>query len=341
MRDSVHQEVEQVTMAKPHVVIIGAGCSRAALPEGDAHGARIPLMQDFFEIVQPLKDLYEAHGFPIEGQNLEEIYSQCAGCAPDVQQEAEAIIYRYFRSLVLPQRPTLYDYLVLCLRQKDIIATFNWDPFLVQAIRRNPIVTSRAPQLLFLHGNVMVGFCKKDSIQGAVGESCHFCGVLFEKSKLLYPIAEKNYDADPMISASWKQLRLGLQHSFMVTFFGYGAPKSDVTAIELLKVSLGDSSRRQLNAIEIIDVKPEEELREAWKDFIQIHNHHYRLHKDFYNSHVARHPRRTGEAYINQYIKGEWISDNLIPAGLDFVNLWEWMAPLLEAERLSRGAGTD
>ena len=39
----------------------------------------------------------------------------------------------YFSSLALPEHPSIYDYLVLGLRPKDVIATFNWDPFLMLA----------------------------------------------------------------------------------------------------------------------------------------------------------------------------------------------------------------
>lgn len=340
MQDSVAQEVEQVKMQKPHVVILGAGCSRAALPNGEASGRQLPLMQDFLRIVEPLKNLFESAGLSTEERDLEEIYSELVSIgAPEIQEEAEAIIFRYFQSLALPGRPTLYDHLVLGLREKDVIATFNWDPFLVQAIRRNAIVSDREPQLLFPHGNVMVGFCAEHSMQGLIGESCIRCGKPLAKSKLLYPIAEKNYDSDPMISTSWKQLRVDLEHSFMVTIFGYGAPASDAAAIQLLKEGFGDSQRPRLNQIEIIDVKPQELLWDAWEPFIEIHHYHYKTYASFYDSWIARHPRRTGEAYVNQNIKGEFISNNRIPTDLDFTGLWKWMKPLLDAEELSRTSG--
>jgi hypothetical protein len=33
----------------------------------------------------------------------------------------------------IPDHVTLYDELLLTLRSKDLIATFNWDPLLLQA----------------------------------------------------------------------------------------------------------------------------------------------------------------------------------------------------------------
>ena len=241
----------------------------------------------------------------------------------------------FFGVCFSPAGPTLYDHLVLGLRKKDVIATFNWDPFLVQAIRRNAILSDRGPQLLFLHGNVMVGFCAEHSVQGPFGGSCGKCGKPLASSKLLYPVLEKNYDADPMISASWKQLRADLEASFMVTIFGYGAPASDAAAIKMLKDGFGDSRQRQLNQIEIIDTKPQGQLWGLWEPFLQIHHYHYRIHASFYDSWIARHPRRTGEAYISQNIYGEWISGNRIPVQLEFTDLWKWMEPLIEAEELS------
>jgi hypothetical protein len=58
---------------------------------------------------------------------------------------------RYFESLALPEQPTIYDYLVLGLRPKDLIATFNWDPLLMQAYRRNRHVAD-LPDLVLAQG---------------------------------------------------------------------------------------------------------------------------------------------------------------------------------------------
>lgn len=63
-------------------------------------------------------------------------------------------------SYELPDSPTIYDFLVLSLTEKDLIVTFNWDPLLVQAICRVQRYTSNIPQVAFLHGNVAVVFVK-------------------------------------------------------------------------------------------------------------------------------------------------------------------------------------
>ena len=49
MEVSAQQEIEQIEMGRPHVVILGAGASYAAFPNGDMHGRKLPLMNNFVE----------------------------------------------------------------------------------------------------------------------------------------------------------------------------------------------------------------------------------------------------------------------------------------------------
>jgi hypothetical protein len=245
-------DIKMNEMKRPHVVILGAGCSRAACPRGDANGAALPLMDDFLEIVQPAKVLLESAGIVVAGRNFEEMYSELhATGRKDLEREVERIIRRYFASLRLPNEPTVYDYLISSLREKDVIATFNWDPFLIQAAARNATSSGRPPYLLFLHGNVLAGSCLEHEIpvQAPIYTSYPKCAGRLTESRLLYPITEKNYESDPVIAASWKQLESDLKASFMVTVFGYGAPKSDTAAVSLIKDALG---YRTVSQIEII-----------------------------------------------------------------------------------------
>ena len=311
-------------MRQPHVVILGAGCSKAALPQGDANGKSLPLMDDFLNVVGSVKDVLVSAGLPIEGKNFEEIYSRLVAAGhSDFQNKVESLIFDYFQTLSLPDHPTLYDHLLLSLREKDVIATFNWDPFLLQALKRNLHILPRPPQILFLHGNVMVGFCATDRTQGFADTRCPKCGKFPRPSKLLYPVGEKNYESDPMIAASWEQLRLYLKHAFMVTVFGYGAPISDHAAIHLLREALGNPELNKLKLFEIIDIKTREALLETWDPFIKNYKYHYKIHQDFYSSYIASHPRRTGEAYIAKYLTGNWICNNPLPRELSFTDLWE------------------
>lgn len=122
----------------PHVVILGAGASKAAMPDGDKSGKMIPLMDNLPDILGNDWKVLVEKAKPPKG-NFEATFSwiRKTGCFPSQLSNIETLIKNYFWDLELPDNPTIYDYLVLGLREKDVIATFNWDPFLMQAHRRN------------------------------------------------------------------------------------------------------------------------------------------------------------------------------------------------------------
>ncbi len=134
-----------------------------------------------------------------------------------------------------------------------------------------------------------------------------------------------------MIASQWDELEQSLKDAFMVTIFGYGAPASDKAAVDILKRAWAPNIPSPMRQVEIIDIRDEDVLRNSWDRF--IHTHHYEVHNDFGKSWIARHPRRTGEAYRNQDIEGKWISNNSIPTDLDFPGMWDWYKPLVERER--------
>jgi hypothetical protein len=317
------KEVEEIMMRKPHVVILGAGASRAACPNGDKNGNILPLMDDLIEILE----FNHINNFNIKSRNFEDIFSLICQSDKykDLKLRIEESVYNYFEKLEIPDHPTIYDHLVLSLRKKDVIATFNWDPLLVLAYRRNGR-NFELPNLLFLHGNVEVGYCENDNISGIKKFPCKKCSKMLEPTSLLYPITNKNYTSNKFLSSQWSTLQNNIRYAFMITFFGYGAPKTDVRAIELMKLAWGNLEKRKMEQIEIIDIKSEEELHETWKPF--IFSHHYDIHSSFYNSWIANHPRRTVEAYYNQFWMAEFIDNNPIPQNLSFQELWEWFEPL-------------
>lgn len=335
MKFTREQEIGQIRMGRPHVLILGAGTSFAALPEGDANGKPLPLMNNLIKLLG-LENILAQIRVPFEGRNFEDVYAEVHRnhALRAVKEEIEDRIFDYFSSLELPNEPTIYDFLVLCLRDKDIIATFNWDPFLIQAYRRNAGTLS-LPRLLFLHGNVMVACCAKDKVMGLKGNLCTKCGQLLTPTRLLYPVTEKNYEADPMISAQWTELRSYMKNAFMFTVFGYSAPKSDVSAIELLKDGWGSSDQRVMEETEIIDIKPEEELTEVWDSF--INSHHISVSSDFFDSWLARHPRRTGEVYMAQFFDTQFVEGNPVPKDVDLIELQQWFLYLHDVEATDKG----
>lgn len=330
MEFTKEQEIEQIKMGKPHVVILGAGASYAAFPNGDRNDKKLPLMNTLVNTLG-LDDILKSSGLNFHSTNFEDIYDQLYKSKQHekLTTDLENVINAYFSSLEMSDEPTIYDHLLLSLRNKDIVATFNWDPFLLQAYRRN-VKQFKLPKILFLHGNVKVGYCTKDKIAGVNGNKCSKCGNVLTPTKLLYPIAEKNYHTDGFISSQWQELSNYLREAFMITIFGYGAPKSDISAIDLLKSAWGDVNQRSLEQTELIDIRSEDDLNKTWKPF--IHTHHYEIHDSFYDSWIANHPRRTGEAYINQYFEVKFIENNPIPKELSFPDLWAWFDPLKQAE---------
>jgi len=319
----IREEIERLMMKRPHIVILGAGASRAVCPNGDKNGKILPLMNDLIKILE-FNDLKSLR---IKSTNFEDIYSYLCQSDKhkDLRGKIEKLIYKYFESIEIPDQPTIYDHLVLSLRKKDIIATFNWDPLLVQAYRRNS-QKLELPNLLFLHGNVEVGYCGKDKISGIKNFPCVKCSNVLEPITLLYPITNKNYASNGFISSQWNNLQSSIRTTFMITFFGYGAPKTDTRAIELMKLAWGKLKQRKMEQIEIIDIKSEEELHKTWSPF--IFSHHYEIHSDFYDSWIANHPRRTVEAYYDQYWMAKFIENNPIPKDLSFHELWEWFKSL-------------
>jgi len=334
---SVQQEIEDVSVGKPHVLLLGAGASKAALPNGDKNGKPVPILRDL------ARDLRLHRDFPqdlveLSQTDFEAAYSRLfsRGESQELEQISKKIA-DYFWDLQLPDVANLYDVINLSLRKKDIIATFNWDPFLIASQRRlGKLGYTELPRLFFLHGNVVVGYCAQDKVSGLVGNRCSRCSNSFEPSRLLYPVENKNYQDGNFIQREWEAIRYYLKQCFMVTIFGYSAPKTDVEAVALLKEGWGKVRDRSMEQTEIIN-RPgadHEALRETWDEF--IHTHHYEIHESFYDSFIANHPRRTGEAYRNQYYEAKFIDDNPIPRDITKMEqLVAWFRPLLDIEQKS------
>jgi hypothetical protein len=337
---TVEQEIGSVRMERPHLVLLGAGASKAALPDGDKYGTPVPLLKEV------ANDLELSQAFPDRLRqtaevNFEEAYSLLIDEEDANVEIIDRKITDYFSSLELPDTPTLYDVLMLSLRHKDAIFTFNWDPFLLQSrIRLSRLgLGPKLPRLFFLHGNVLLGFCARDKTRGIVGARCHVCGNVLTPSPLLYPLEKKNYQDGGLIEGEWKAIQDELREAFMFTVFGYSAPKTDVEAVGLLKGAWGDPMQRVMEQTEII-TRPgfdEDCLRKTWEPF--IHTHHYEIHDSFYCSWIGNHPRRSGEAYLSQYVDAKYISNNPVPSHFpDMETLAEWFEPLLEFEYAAKNS---
>lgn len=313
-------------MFRPHVVILGAGASRAAFPKGDANGKPLPLMADLVDALGLRTQLIEWDIDPDQG--FEDVFSELYERNASTEiATLEAAVESYFRDMRLPEQPTIYDHLLLSLRENDLVASFNWDPLLVLAYRRNGAV-ARLPRVAFLHGNVATGYCAADRVKGYARGRCSRCGQPFQRVPLLYPIGRKDYASHEFIAAEWSELKANLKHAFMLTVFGYSAPKSDKEAIGAMSKAWGTPAKRNLEQTAFITL--DSDVGRRWKRF--IHSHHYEVQSDFYESWIANHPRRTGEAYFNQYFEVKFLHNNPIPRHADFPELWEWFRAFLPPE---------
>lgn len=327
---SEEEEIKSLQMERPHLVILGAGASLAAFPNGDKNGRRLPIMRTFAEVVG-LNDIFKKANIPGPYDDFESIYSDIAIDTNLVilKKEIESRIFAYFNSLELPDEPTLYDHLVLCLRPKDVIATFNWDPFLCQAVKRN-YEYGKAPEIFFLHGNVAFAYCPKCKIGLPLQTSCFQCGHELVRSPLLYPVKKKGYSDNDAIAAHWKAFEITLKNAWALTIFGYGAPKTDIEAVRIMKNAWGNTDDRNLEEIEFIDVKQKEELANTWAPF--IHTHHYTNCNKFYDSYIAQFPRRSGEALLAQFMENKFLDPHKFPLDMGFAELYSWLRPRIETE---------
>ena len=277
----------------PHVVLLGAGASKASFQEGDRNGQLVPLMNELSCVLGDTWHNLEKH-IPgtEEGFEAQFTWLRTQSKYRRDLKRIEQLLHSYFHNLELPTHATIYDHLVLGLRRKDIIATFNWDPFLMLAHRRNRHVTD-LPDIRFLHGCVSCANCIEHDILGILGEQCPKCGRMLQSGGLLFPDKEKDYAENSLISRDWNALTDRLTKAFHLTIFGYSGPATDHLAKKLLLEQWEKSRLRQFSHVEIIDVSPANVLRRNWQDFIPFH--HEMIVSSFWDSTIAKWPRRTAE----------------------------------------------
>jgi hypothetical protein len=330
-------EIATNTNHSPHVVILGAGASLAACPNGDAYGRRLPLMRSFVEVVG-LAPLLRSHGINEGYDDFEALYDRLStdGRYGSLLAQVERTVHDYFSEMRLPAEATLYDRLLLSLRSKDVIATFNWDPFLGEAIKRNRDVTE-LPRVLFLHGNVDVGVCIEHKSKGFLEHRCNVCKRPLSPTPLLFPVKHKDYSANPFISAEWEELRWYMEHAYLVTVFGYSAPVTDQEAKKLLLDAWQNNSTRELAEVEIIDIRPRDEIIESWSPFLV--RQHYSVIDRVDRSLSSMYVRRSCEAFAMATLQQHPWKENRYPGTNDLAAIKRWMQPLLDEERAGTLSG--
>lgn len=296
---------------KPHVVLLGAGASVAVLNDfngTDKYGKKTSVMNNFIQELG-LDEIFNEYNYKPFSRNLEDIYSDLYEKPEyaELRSRLEVAIEDYYFDMVIPDEPTIYDMLILSLTHKDCIATFNWDPLLVQAYLRVKKITNDLPEIYYLHGNVFIGYCEKDFRFGAYHGKCPICNNRYSSVPLLYPIKNKNYDLNSLISSFLRQFSQQLKDAYIFTIFGYSAPKSDYEAVNLLK-EIWNVSGKKLEQFEIIDILSKDELDEKWKDF--EFESHYEYHTSFYDTALSKFPRSSVESLIRQNENAEFIDNS-------------------------------
>lgn len=258
-------------LVDPHVVIVGAGASIAAC-RIDKNGKEVPVLKNIHKILGLTDELKKYNFSDEQMEDFEKLFSDINGKVEykDLQEKLEYEVCDYFSKLQLPDEPTLYDYLILSLTEKDAIISFNWDPFLMQAYRRN-ICVGNLPELIFPHGNSGVGLCYDCKIKGYANCLCPDCFKELEQMPLLYPIGKKDYNSKPIIVNEWKKAQEVLSRAAGLTIYGYGAPVTDVEAVELMHSAHMISQMKDIAPFTIINLPDcEKEQRKKWTEFYDV-----------------------------------------------------------------------
>lgn len=290
-------------------------------------------MRDLIDALDLHRELSNA-GYRRAKRNFEAFYSDLveSGQNAALADLIEDRVWEYFSKLDLPDKPTIYDYILAGLRGKDVVATFNWDPFLLQAFRRAGKLVDKKhlPRITFLHGNVGVAICAQDKTASVRGAICQKCGQRFTPSKLLFPVKKKDYQSDAFIKGEWEALRLYLKDAYFLTVFGYSAPATDIEAKRLMLEVWKKNPTLTLAQVEVLDIANEKKLERAWKPF--FHSHHYGIFNDFFISQLFTHPRRSCDAFAAASLMCEPWEDNPFPRFKTVEELWDWVGPLIEEE---------
>lgn len=112
-------------MGGMHLVVLGAGASIASsMRNPERLGRKLPSMNDLPKVIDMLDILCQ---LPIEliCENFEGVYGNIYewDSASKYLKEINDRIYAYFEGLQLSLQPTIYDYLMMSLIDKDVIVS--------------------------------------------------------------------------------------------------------------------------------------------------------------------------------------------------------------------------
>ena len=191
-------------------------------------------------------------------------------------------------------------------------------------------MTQNMPEIVFLHGNVAVGHCIEHKVKGFLnGTLCPICKRGLDKSNLLYPVAQKNYQIDAFIEQEWDVIRSYIERAYLVTIFGYSAPYTDVEARDLMNQAWNINISREFSAFHIVDIMGKRELKRRWRDF---NSWSFSTSKTLRSTYLFNHPRRSCDAFAMATMQQSPWKDNPFPRFKSLERLQKWLSPLIEEE---------
>ena len=253
---------------QPHVVILGSGSTIAAIPNGDRNGHRSfdfasfgtdPFFKEYRnKLPQNYKKI----------DNLEKLYLSLTvnDSTKELKEELDSLLREKFKNFELPETMTVLDWLVLSLRDKDYIISFNWDPLLIQAYNRVRIFTENLPNILFPHGNVEA--CYNNERYGAIH---NIDNVDMMPSPLVFPIKERDYENNIFLADQIKKVQKAICGAGYLTIFGYSGAETDEADVQLMKnIFMPNGYNAICNGVEIIGPPNKRELiklKDRWAFF--------------------------------------------------------------------------
>ncbi|MGI8727489.1 MAG: hypothetical protein ACR2K6_07400 [Solirubrobacterales bacterium] len=153
-----------------------AGASIAAVPE-DRNGRKLPDMRGLASIDE-IQELFAKTDVQDAQADFEAAYAslRAGGRFDEVAERIDHEVRKYFAAVQIGDEPTIYDHLLLGLRPKDLVATFNWDPLIEAEMRLRRAGISQLPQVVVLHGNVAISACVAHQTAGLTDGRCSACG---------------------------------------------------------------------------------------------------------------------------------------------------------------------
>jgi hypothetical protein len=90
----------------------------------------------------------------------------------------------------------------------------------------------------------------------------------------------------------------------------------------------------ELAEVDIIDIKPDNELEQHWNEFFV--SHHYGIRNDIFQSYLFQHPRRSCDAFAAATLMLDPWPDNPFPKFKNLDSLYEWTNQLVEEEKKAK-----